>query len=253
MENTEKYDYQSLMPIIEETLRQAAEFPITVKTVQEIPFLDNVGEAEYYNKQIYFYEEHFIDRTVQNFKALAVLMPLMVNIKKERNLLHPVNLIMRNIITDFLTNSYLIKVYQKVCETGDKDYGPLKKVFRQINYKIAISAEEESKSNPEVTKELLRQYLPENFNERGEIIKEKDSLMQSVRKWFNQNEPELKDTIQIYYELYDKYFSKFEHISFATPNYIIQKNPFTEHFSAIGAGKFQIMNCYSILGKKSNK
>lgn len=247
MENTEKYDYQSLMSIIEETLRQAAAFPITVKTVQDIPFLDNVGEEEYYKKKINFYEEHFIDRTIQNFKALAVLMPLMVNIKEERNLLHPVNLIMRNIITDFLTNSYLIKVYQKVCETGD--YDPLKKVFRQINYKIAISAEEENKNNPEVTKEILRQYLPENFNERGEIKKEKDSLMQSVKKWFNQNEPKLKDTIDIYYELYDKYFSKFEHISFATSNYILQRNPFNEHFSAIDAGKFQIMNCYSILGK----
>lgn len=219
MENTEKYDYQSLMLIIEETLRQAAAFPITVQTVREIPFLVNAGEVEYYNKKIDIYEEYFIDRTIHNFKALTLLIPLMVNIKEERNLLHPVNLIMRNIITDFLTNSYLIKVYQKVCETGDKDYEPLKKVFRQINYKIAISAEEESKSNPEITRKLLKQYLPENFNERGEIIRERGSLMQSVNEWFNQNEPELKDTIHNYYESYDKFFSKFEHISFATPPY----------------------------------
>ncbi|HUW04917.1 MAG TPA: hypothetical protein VMW01_01540 [Williamwhitmania sp.] len=249
MGSTKKYNFKSLMPIIEETLRQAAAFPVAIKTADKIPLISEVGERKYYDCKIDFYEEHFIVRTIHNFKALAVLLPLMANVEEEKNLMHPVNLIMRNIITDFLTNSYLFKVFQKVCETGHKDYEPLKKVFRQMNYKVAKSAEEESKSNPKVTKELLRQYLPENFNESGEIIKEM-ALMYNVKEWFNQNEPEFKETIQNYYESYDKYFSKFEHISFATPHFIIQKNPFTEHCRAIGAGANQIIICYGVLDKK---
>ncbi|HUX53216.1 MAG TPA: hypothetical protein VMV56_02245 [Williamwhitmania sp.] len=252
MGDTLKYNFKSLMPIIEETLRQAAEFPVAIKTADKIPLLNKVGEGKYYDCKIDFYEEHFIVRTIHNFKALTVLMPLMVNLEEERNLLHPVNLIMRNIITDFLTNSYLLKVFQKVCKTGHKDYEPLKKVFRQINYRIAKSAEEESKSNSKVTKELLRQYLPENFNESGEIIKEMD-LMYNVKEWFNQNEPELKETIQNYYESYYKYFSKFEHINFATSQLFIPVDPFTEHCQAIGAGANQIMNCYDALDKKIDK
>ncbi len=237
------------MPIIEETLRQAAAFPVAIKTADKIPPISEVGERKYYDCKIDFYEEHFIVRTIHNFKALTVLMPLMVNIEEERNLLHPVNLIMRNIITDFLTNSYLVEVFQKVRETGQMDYEPLKKVFRQINYRIAKSADEESKNSNELTKELLQQFLPENFNESGEIIKEKD-LMNSVKEWFNQNEPEFKETIQNYYESYDKYFSKFEHINFATSQLFVAMDPFTEHCQAIGAGANQIMSCYNILGKK---
>lgn len=82
-------------------------------------------------------------------------------------------------------------------------------------------------------------------------------MPKQIKDWYNNEKTNAdKDTIETinrYYGVYDRYFSKFEHINFFTSQLYSGLNPFSYHSDAIGAGANQIMNCYRILGKTINE
>lgn len=157
MKNEEKYDYKSLIQLIEETLKQTDSCPVTIKSILDINLPKDVNE-EYFHKKIEFFAEVFAFRTIYNFKSLEIIVPLMITGDKNKGFLFPINLIMRNIITDFLTSRYVFTKFIIYQNSDKKDNEDLIEVFRSMNeiiYKRLI----DSVNKEEV--EQLKLFLPE--------------------------------------------------------------------------------------------
>ncbi len=253
MKNEEKYDYESLIQMIEETLKQTDSNPITIRSIHNIT-PSKVLEEEYYTGRIRYYAELFAFRTIYNFRALNVLLPTMIGSLDNKGFLFPINLIMRNIITDFLTSSYLFEVYKTCYSSDDKDYTKLKHAFSSMNIIIADHLKEECNNDTQCI-ETFKSLLPENFiiDQSNSSNKQKPLMPRSIKKWFDKNNIDLRDTINTYYDSYETYFSKFEHINFLTAEMYMKNKKYNWHCSAIGAGANQIMSCYRILGKTINE
>lgn len=246
MNNEKEYNNQYLTLLIEETLKQTESDPITIRSVLDIPTSAIFGE-EYFQHRMNYFAEIFAFRAIYNLRALKVLMPQMVG-SDNKGFLFPVNLIMRNLITDFLTSLYLFTKFRIYQNSDNKDNADLIQTFSSINEKIYKQLID---SNNKEEIKLLKAFLPE-----CSIEKEKGSsplMPKQIKDWFNKKETYAEkntiETIDRCYGVYDKYFSKFEHITFLTTQLYIQINPFPYHSDAILAGINQIMNCYVHLGK----
>jgi len=143
MSDEEKYDYESLIQIIEVVLKITHQNPIPQlsRTIDS-----TIKNKKYYYEKVYYYSELFILRIKYNFEALNLLFPYF---KNNPEILYPINLIMRNLITDFLTGSYLFTIHYQCDESNE--FSNLDEVIGNLNAKAIEFALENDEKDPRLT------------------------------------------------------------------------------------------------------